>query len=139
MRRADVYPVTGPSVGVKLLVGREQGGKELVFERELLSPRNVVEYARLQNVDAGVDCLAGDLFGLRLLDEATRPAVRAGFDQAVRAGVLDRDHGDGRHRPLFAVIRGELGVVDGGERAAVGAYGRAIPALLRGVESPSGA
>src|SRR5262249_13845127 len=51
VRRADVYPVTGPRVGVKLLVGREQGGKELVLERELLPRRNIVEHARLQNVD----------------------------------------------------------------------------------------
>src|SRR5262249_41185340 len=139
LRRADVYPVTGPHVGVKLLVGREQGRKELVLERELLPRRNVVEHARLQDVDAGVDRLAGDLFGLRLLDEAARPAVRAGLDQAVRAGVLDRDHRDGRHRLLFAVIRDELGDVDVGQDVAVEDYGSLVQALLRVFESPGGA
>src|SRR5262245_502486 len=138
-RRADVYPVAGPSVGVKLLVGREQGGKELVLERELLPRRNVIEHARLQNIDAGVDRLAGDLFRLRLLDETPRTAVRAGLDQAVCAGVLDRDRRYGRRRRLFAVIRDQLGDVDVGQNISVEDYGRLVQALLSVFVSPGGA
>ena len=62
-------------------------GKKLRSIDHGVSRGNAVEGVRLEHVDAGVDRVAGDLVGLRLLEEAADVALGVGFDQAVRCGL----------------------------------------------------
>ena len=95
--RADVDPVAAIDVGDEGLAAFDQRREEAALDRPRRVAGNAIEGVGLEDVNAGVDRVAGDLVGLRLLEEAADVAVRIGLDQSV--GATDCRPASGRSSP----------------------------------------
>jgi hypothetical protein len=69
LRRADVDPVAVVHVGDERLAPLDERREVAALDRPGRVLRDAVEGLGLEHVDAGVDRVAGDLVGLRLLEE----------------------------------------------------------------------
>src|SRR5215831_6861269 len=67
----------------------KQRGKQATFKGVGLTFRHVLQNRRLENVDTGVDRVAGNLIGSRLFDESLNPSVWIRFNEPVSGGVLN--------------------------------------------------
>ena len=94
-------------------------GKEAALDRPGRVFRDAVEGVGLENVDAGVDSVAGDLVRARLLQKPPDVAVRIGLDQPVGRGIFDRGQDDGRLGLPLAVQPEDRRQIDGGQHVAV--------------------
>src|SRR4029077_15974737 len=94
--RADVDPVAPIDVRDERLAPLDERRKEAPLDGPGHVLRNAVERFGLEDVDAGVDRVARDLVGVRLLEKPHDVAVRIRFDEPVRARVLDRRQNDRR-------------------------------------------
>jgi hypothetical protein len=116
---ADVEPVgpghpaeEGDAVG-------EETGEELALDGDGATRGDAGEQAAVEQVDAGVHGIRGDLGGIGLLDEAPYRAAIAQLDEAVRGGVGHPGQVNGRRR-LPLGVEGEHGAeVRVGEDVAV--------------------
>src|SRR5262249_5866034 len=99
--RADVDPVPAIDEGNEGFLPLDERGKEAALDRPGHVFRYAIERVRLEHVNAGVDRVAGDLVGVRLLEKPYDVAVRIGFNQTVRARILDRREDD--RGPGFAL------------------------------------
>ena len=117
--RADVEPVAARDMRDECLAVLDQRREVAALNREGRVGRNAVEGFRIEHVDAGVDRVADDLVGRRLLEEPQHVAVGVGLDQAVRAGIVHRREDDRGLRLALAVQRDHLRQIDGREHIAV--------------------
>ena len=118
-RRADVDPVAVVDVGDERLAALDERREVAALDRPGGVLRDAIEGVRLEDVDAGVDGVAGDLVFARLLEEALHVAVGVGLDQAVGARVVDRRQHDGRLGLALAVQREHRAQIDLGQHVAV--------------------
>src|SRR5262249_57591795 len=102
-RRADVDPVPAVDVGDERFFALDERRKKAALDRPRRVLRDAIEGIGLEDVDARVDRVAGDLFGLRLLEKARDVAVGIRLDEAVRRRVADRRQNDRRLRLALAV------------------------------------
>src|SRR5438477_7016467 len=90
-----------------------------VLEHERFAFGNVIEHARLEYVYAGVDSIAGHLFGLRLLEEPADASVFFSFNQTILGGVRHWREHDGRRSLTLAMEANHFVHVDVGQHIAV--------------------
>src|SRR3989442_14627697 len=88
LRRAYVDPVFAENERQNGFLMFEQRWEQTALEGVRLSLWHVLQNTRLQNVDAGVDGVAGDLIRPRLFDESLNPAIGAGFDESVSRRIF---------------------------------------------------
>jgi hypothetical protein len=94
---------------------------------------------RLEDIDAGVDVVRGDLVGLRLFEKAGDIAGRVRLDQPVGGRVLDRCQDNRRLRLALAMQPDNGCKVDLGEHVAVEHDHRFSEIVARVPHRPSGA
>src|SRR5207237_7041144 len=94
--RADVDPIAFRDVADERFAAFDERGEEAPFDRPGRLLGDAIEGLRLEDIDAGVDCVARNLVRLGLLEEPLDVAVAIGFDEAVGAGILDRRQDDRR-------------------------------------------
>ena len=94
-RRADVDPVAVVDVRHEGLAALDQRRKVAALDRPGRVLRNAIERLGLEDVDAGVDRVAGDLVLARLLEETLDVGNRVRLDEPVGPRVLDRCQDDG--------------------------------------------
>ena len=102
-RRADVDPVVAVDRREKRLAALDERRKEAALDRPGDVRGNAIECLGLEHVDAGVDGVAGDLFGLRLFEKAQDVARGIGLDEAVGRGIVDGRQHDGGARAAAAM------------------------------------
>ncbi len=139
LRRADVDPVALVDVGDERLAALDQRREVAALDRVGRVLRDAIEGLRLEDVDAGVDVVGGDLVGLRLLEEALHGAVGVGLDQAVGGRVVDRRQHD-RRLGLARAVQRQHGVqVDLGQHVAVEDDDRSVEMRLGELDRAAGA
>ena len=117
LRGADVQPVGVGREAVEAVA--DELRPDLALDGDVLVGWHEVEDRALEDVGARGDQVGVDLVGRGLLDELAHGAVLFDTDEAVGAGVLDRDERQ-RRRGLGALVLGDLrGQVDVGEHVAV--------------------
>ena len=131
LRRADVDPVVAIDRREKGLAALDERRKEASLDRPRDVRGNAIERLGLQHVDAGVDGVAGDLFGLRLFEKAQDVAGRVGLHEAVGGRVVDRRQHDGGPCPAAAMKIDEAAQIDLGQHVAVEDDDRVAHALRR--------
>ena len=72
-------------------------------------PWDAIERVRLEDIDSGIDRVAGDLVRVGLLQKPLDVALSVGFHQPVGARVFDRRQDDGGLR-LALPVQGDHGV-----------------------------
>src|SRR6187549_1292035 len=87
---ADVDPILIEKEGHHRLFVLEKRRKQTAFERIGFPFRHVLEDARFQYIDPGVDGVAGDFVGTGLFNESLNPAVGTRFDKSIGRGVFYR-------------------------------------------------
>ncbi len=112
VRRADVDPVAAIDVGDERLLPLDERRKKAALDRPRGVLRNAIEGVGFEDVDAGVDRVAGDVLGLRLFEKTFDAAVRVGFDEAVGGRIRHRREHDGRLRFALAVQRDDGPEID---------------------------
>ena len=106
-------------------------GKKLRSIDQGVSIGDAIERVRLEHVDAGIDRVAGDLVGLRLLQKSLDVAGRVGLDEPVRRGIVDRRQHDGRLGLALAVQRDDGRQIHLGEDVAVEDHHRLAQRVAR--------
>ncbi len=117
--RADVDPVAAVHRPEDAVAAGQQVREEGPLDRVVDPGRHQLERPRLQDVDARVDVVRGDLLGPGLLEEAEHATGGVRLDEAVGGGVRDRGQEDRRRRPLRLVAGHHLREVDVGEDVPV--------------------
>src|SRR6185436_13713072 len=119
VRRADVDPIPAIHVSDECLSTLDQRREKTALD----GPRHVfgdaIEGIRLQYVDPGVDGVAGNLVRRGLLQEALDIARRIGFDESVRARILDRRQHNRRLRLPLPMQVDDRRQIDFGKHVAV--------------------
>ncbi len=113
---ADVAPVAVGRDPVDRMPVLHQRREEVRREVVALPCRDVVQYPRLDDVDAGVDRVAEDLTPRRLLQEALHEAVLGGDDDAEVERVGHALERDGDRAAALLVEANDLAEVDVGDR-----------------------
>src|SRR5215471_9711405 len=90
----------------------EQRWEQTSLERVRLTFRHVFQNRWLENIDAGVDRIACDLIGARLLDESLNPTFRTRFNKTVSRWILHACQNDGRNRTLLTMMRDNRSEID---------------------------
>ena len=117
---ADVHPLELHRQRVERRSGVHQLRKEISADVERLATRDEVQHLRLEDVDAGVDHVAGGFLHRRLLLEGAHATIVVGDDDPVAAHLLARHTlGDqAGHRPLLAVTTHGFGEIKVDQRVA---------------------
>ena len=137
VQRADVLPVAVDHVTAQQLALVESGREHVAGEVDGLTRRDVVEDARLQDVDPGVDGVAEHLTPRGLLQEPLDPSVLAGDDDPELDGILDPLQRDGGERAGLLVAADDLGEVDVGQHVT-GDHEERLVELVSGVAHRAG-
>ncbi len=113
---ADILPVATHDVAEQGRPGSQELREHVSRPVHRLPGRNVGEYLRFHDVDAGVDRVGEDLPPGRFLEEADDPAVVGRDDDPELQGVRDGLERDRDQRTLLAMVGDQRGQVDVGQR-----------------------
>ena len=139
LRGPDVDPVAAIDVGEERFAALDERREIAALDRVGHVLGNAIEGPRLEHVDAGVDRVAGDLVGARLLEEALHGAVGRRLDQAVGGRVVHRREDDRRQGLPLAVERDHLLHVHRRHHVAVEDDDRVGDVLRREFDGAAGA
>ena len=116
---ADIDPIPSIDIGEEGFAALDERREEAALDRPGLFLRDAIEGIGLEDVDAGVDGVAGDFVGVGFFQEPADVAVGVGLHEAVGARILDRCEHDGRLGPALAMQRDDGGEVDLGQDVSV--------------------
>src|SRR5579859_1197239 len=138
-RSADVDPVAVVDVRHERLPAFNERREEAAFDRPRGVLRDPIERVRLEHVDPGIDGVAGDLAIPRLFQEALDVTQGIGFDEAVRARVVDRRQDDRRLGFALAMQPEHGGEIDLCQHVAIehdDRFGQRIARVADGAPGP---
>jgi len=110
--RSDVDPVPLVDEGLDVIPASEQSREEAPLDGVLHSRWDQLEGSGLENVDASVDLVRGDLSGIGLFDEALDPSLLVGLDEPIGGRVGNGGQDDGRGCPRGPVPGDHSGEID---------------------------